>query len=87
MMAVTFPESEERLVRGQRELDDLYQALADIDEEILRAVHRRAQLSRRIAGGVPHPHLSLPHCDRFAELGTDGHVLGKLLHRLAHPHN
>ena len=86
MIAVTFPEVEERLVTDQRELEDLYQALADIDEEILHAVRRRSQLSRLIAD-VPHPHVSLPHRDRFGALGSDGHVLGRMLHRLAHPHS
>jgi chorismate mutase len=87
MIAVTFPEAEERLVNDQRELDELYQTLAEIDEEILRAVRRRSHLTRMIASDGAHSHLSRNGKERFGELGTDGHVLGRLLHRLAHSHS
>jgi hypothetical protein len=87
MSAVTFPESEERLVRDQRELADLYRRLEELDQEILLAVHRRSHVSRLIAGRVRHPSVVWPTRDRFGELGADGHVLGRMLARLAHPHS
>jgi len=87
MSAVTFPESEERLVRDQRELEELYRRLEELDQEILRAIHRRSHVSRLIAGQVRHPSVLSTGKNRFGELGADGHVLGRLLARLAHPHS
>lgn len=84
MSAPTFPASEERLVRGQCEIDDLYRRLEELDREILHAVHRRAHVSRLIGGRVGHVAVLTP--SRFGELGSDGPVLGRLLARLAHPH-
>ncbi|MCX5043372.1 chorismate mutase [Aldersonia sp. NBC_00410] len=84
MSAPTFPASEERLVRGQRELDDLYLHLEELDREILLAVRRRSQVSRLIRARVGHPAVVSP--ERYGELGSDGRVLGRLLARLAHPH-
>lgn len=83
--AIAFPESEERLIRTQREFDELYRQLEQIDDEILRAVTRRTQLSRLIAhrlrqSGVHH---DSRHIERFGELGADGHTVGRMLARLS----
>jgi chorismate mutase len=83
--ALAFPESEERLIRTQRELDELYRQLEQIDNEILRAVTRRTQLSRLIShrlrqAGLPH---EPRETDRYGALGADGRAVGRMLARLA----
>ncbi|USC13286.1 chorismate mutase [Rhodococcus sp. 11-3] len=92
MNPLACPQSDERSITI--EFDELHNEIDHIDAEILAAVVRRTELSRRVAAveracgvtGTPYKRdLAVIH--RFGVLGKEGHSLGSLLIRLAHPRN
>jgi len=89
--ALAFPETEERLIRDESEIDELCHGIDRIDAEILAAILHRTELSRRVDaaeranGSLPGGYRrELRTADRFGVLGREGNMISGLLFRLAH---
>ncbi len=76
-------------VPGADEIDELRLEIDRLDAEILAAIKRRSEVSRRIgrarmaSGGPRLVHSrEMKVLERFSDLGTEGHTLAMLLLRL-----
>ncbi|CDZ92592.1 conserved hypothetical protein [Rhodococcus ruber] len=82
-------ESAREVVSTQEDLGRLFDEIGELDAQILEAIERRSELSRRAGIAAKEfgtarqaQNLEMRVLDRFAELGADGKTLAMTLLRL-----
>ncbi|MDI9895924.1 hypothetical protein QM797_14460 [Rhodococcus sp. IEGM 1381] len=65
------------------DVDQLFEEVSTLDATILDAIERRTRMARTLAAATSDTTTTDSAADPYVDLGNDGHVVSRMLSRLA----